>query len=277
MASQDFTGATDSTFNTAGNWTSAVPLAGDNATFTLSSAPDLDGADKTSVNLASLAVGPLYSGQIASSGSYLIISADEVALMCGASVGDIFLDSGATDSLDRIVIDSASTTKSINLKGDIGVVIVRHGTVNFVSGTVAAVYVEWNGIGQKPTINNIGATITAFYGATNFTGSQSGSSGAIITTYEADHGTMTVLAGKVVNYQLRNNAVVYSTSGISDEPTTLEVWNGATFDATSDVIARTWPSVKLHQGGTANFNSGLANHTITAPEEFGDSQIKTVT
>ncbi|GJM23946.1 MAG: hypothetical protein DHS20C16_03610 [Phycisphaerae bacterium] len=270
MASRDFLSTSDQSFTTTGNWTaSTVPVAGDAVTFTLSSAVSIDGSDQNTINLASIGVGPSYTGDIGSSGSYLIISADYVSIVGGTGMGNIYLDSGATDEFDEVVIDSASTSNRVYLDGDIGTLIVRHGKVTLVGGTCDNVYIEWNGSGNYPEVVNEGSTITSFRSETLFSGSQTGGT---ITTYRASQGSFVVDAGTVANYDLAGNAAVEHNT---DETVTLvDIWSGASFDASNDVRAKTFSAVNLHQGGVADFDNGLpGSMTLTAKKEFGSSAI----
>lgn len=269
MANQDFTSTTSNDFGTSGNWTTAVPVAGDNVTFTQSNAVSMDGTDQNAINLASLGVGTEYTGNIGSSGSYFIISADAVTIAGGVGMGNIYLDSGGTDELDNVVIDSASTTKAVYLKGNLGDLIVKHGVVYLVSGSVDNIYVEWDGLGTPPVIVNQGMTVTLFDGTTGFTGTQTGGT---ITTFQADAGTMDAEGGTVTNIELRGSSRLNhkTTATVAS----LVVKNGATFDASGDPRAKTITLARLHQGGTIDLDTGLENVTVTSWTEVGDSQIK---
>ena len=265
MANQDFIGTTDNDFTTSANWTSAVPLAGDNVTFTQSNANSLDGVDKGSVNLASLGVGPNYAGTIASAGSYLIISADSVTLANGTSCGEVYLDSGSTDEIDFITIKSQSVNY-IHLKGDYGTILVRSGNVKLVSGTCDNLRIEWNGVGTPPVVINEGMALGAWSTASSVTASQTGGS---FTTFKADRGTFAISGGTTGTYDIHGTAnVVHTAASI---PSVVEVWPGGTFDASQDLLQKTWPSVVLHQGGVADFDTGFNNHTITSKNELGDT------
>lgn len=272
MASRDFLSTSDQSFSTTANWTgSTVPVAGDDVTFTLSSAVSMDGTDQNAINLDSLAVGPAYAGNIGSSGSYFIISSDYVSIVGGSAMGNIYLDSGGTDELDEVVIDSASTSNQVYLKGDIGNLVVRHGLVTIVSGTVDNLFIEWDGTGTRPTIVNQGSTITLLRTQTNVTFSQTGGT---ITTLKAGTGTFTISGeSTVTNYDIYGTASVTATT--NSTCTLCDIYSGATFDASQDVRAKTFSAVNLHQGGTANFNNGLPGSiTISAQKEYGSSRIQ---
>ena len=112
MANKTWVGTTGA-WDTAGNWSpSGVPTSSDDVFFTSGSQSVTSGLSQGAVTLASLRIGPGYTGDIAASGGYLAINSTLVE-MSGA--GSVFLNG----TLTTVRVTGAQQSDAVNLNGTI--------------------------------------------------------------------------------------------------------------------------------------------------------------
>lgn len=269
MATRTWNSTSSGAFATAGNWEEAsAPTAGDDVW--INAGASIDGSDQNAYSLNSFSVGRDYAGQIASSGTYLEIDSDDVSLNCGSNARDIYIDIDAADSGDTVRIDSLSSIGTVFVKAasgsSVAELVINHGRVKLVSGTFAAVYVEWDGTGTRPSIEIESATVTAWYGATDHQ-ARTTAAGTVTTAYQ-DAGKLQMDAGTLTNAYLRGRGKVDYRS--ANTITLLEVFSGAEFVGTNDPRPKTITTMRLHQGGVVNLlNGNPDSFTLTTSVYYG--------
>lgn len=250
MATRTWQSTSSTDWNTAGNWSgAAVPTSNDNVV--INGGTNIAGYDASAVDLDSLNVGQDYDGSIGSTGSYLIVAADLVNIKCATQATnrgnrDIYLDTGGTYTSDVVYIDSVAFNQTIYLKGTITDLIINHGRVVIVSGTVAELRIVWDGTGAPPTVEVQTPTVTLAHVHTpaNLTMSGAGT----ITTLRQDAGTLVAEAGTLTN--------VYVGRGIVRDNTT-----------TTTTLAHVYP------GGLLDYRQNVAGKTVTASEVYGSGKL----
>ena len=259
----------DNDWGDAANWDTGVPGAGDTVIF--DGLAD-DGDQNCTVNialaatnLARLEVHGTYTGTIGASGSYLIISADRVLLNPG---GDLYLDSGGTDSLDTVIVTGTASGKAIYLKGDITYMYAYGGTITYTS---AAGDDLSNAYLQQKTGGTLLFTATGAAGTVStlavWGGTATCTDTITVTQTYAHDGTTT----------FSDDSVATNVILITDSPTvnwkatatlaSLTVFGG-TFDASGDMKTKTITNSKMYGNGTMNLANGCNNITLTNPVQM---------
>ena len=121
MAETVWTGAVDGDWGNDGNWSGVEPVTGDDAIFNYTSSTSVtSGVDNDGVNLASLIIHEGYQGDIASTGSPLIITAD---LVEHRGSGTLYYKNGSTAFpaiTDVFRMNSNNQANAVELDGQIG-------------------------------------------------------------------------------------------------------------------------------------------------------------
>lgn len=254
MATKTWASTGDQTWADNGNWAEGSYPASSNDVIINAAGVPIDGSNQAAVDLASLYIGRSYDQTIGSGAAYLIIGSAAVSIYSGTAGKHIYLDSGGTYGLDAISIDSNADAadQTIYLKGTIGTLIVNHGNIKIVSGTVTNLYIEWDGTGTAPTIELDGATVTSWWQNTAATSFMSGS-GTVTNLYN-DAGTFSADNGTVTNVFVRGGTYTHKTNATL---TLGDVFDGGTFDGSEDARSKTITTLRRHAGSSVDLNNGM--------------------
>ena len=205
------------------NWGGTAPIANDEMLF-----PDGNVHSVTS-DLTGLAIDadeiitdPGYSGNIGSSGSPMVISADRVYVR---GSGEFWYQDKATTTTDFCVVDAAMPTTVVNLSGDtITDVVALRGALT-LAGTVTNLNAGYhsNPSGDLTCIVESGATLTSV--------AQSGGNvtcDTAVTRWDMTGGRATQDTATVTTLNLMGGRMVYK----HDTLTTVRVHAGAILDLT---------------------------------------------
>ncbi len=236
-------------YGVAANWSpSGVPGAGDDVRFTSGSQDVRTGLDQSAVNVNSFIRDINYTGKLGYSGNYLKIDCDG-DIVYDSKGGDSYLElnSGATGAMR--VHGTGATKGRLFGKGDCTSLLVTQGNVEWDSGTVATLFLEF--IAQKMqdvlfTIQT--ATITALH---QLGGKIIMEGAGTITTLDLAIGTILVREGTLTTLNQRGG----SCSWLTDQTMTNgRIYSGA-FTAVGDGRAKTITNLECHAGSSINLNS----------------------
>ena len=266
MAVRDWHGSADDDFENANNWTAAVvPADGDTWRALNSANPMATNLDQSAKNFALVVIGAGMTGNIGSAGTYLEMGC--TSLLCGGG-GDIFIDDGAADpaqDIASVIVTGTGTGKSLNLKGEIGTLDVRKGTVNYFGATeeLDNLIVSW-------LTSQTGDATVVFNGAAKLKTSFKSYGGTTLITGDCDLDAVVAIYGGTVTVQELSAApagliTVHGGSLIwnaEDDPTNagdLDV-HGGLLDFSQDMRAKA-PGNEIRMYGAANINvrNGAAN------------------
>jgi hypothetical protein len=265
MATRTWNSTSSNTWTTAGNWAeNSVPV--DSDTVNINAGVAIDGVDQNAINPALINIGAEYEYGIGSSGSFLIISGDKLVISCAkknqyGATQNIYIDSGGTDEIDDIQIDSRVEGQEIHIDGTIGDITINHGVLYLESGVdVDNVYVAWDGTGRRPQIFATAATVGVIQRMADCY--VKASSGCAITTDTSAHGHLvTEGATAVTTHNLYGLARV--TDNSSGTTTNLNVAPGAVWDAQLNVAGKTVTNSKTWGTGKILYNQSAGNITFT--------------
>ncbi len=199
-----WTGAVDGDWGTAGNWTGAVPLAGERALIA-DNTTAIDGSDQSAADLALVVVDEAYDKTIGSDGSPIILASNRVVLR---GSGAVFIKADGA-GIDDLVIDCPTNQIAVNVDANLtdltNLHILRGNvTINGAAGTIALVKVKYRSNRDSDVILTVSSGITA------------------ITTLEQDGGRVTS-SGAITTARLRGGRLVQGTATI----TTIDADGGA--------------------------------------------------
>jgi len=255
----------DGDWSGAGNWDNGLPVAGDTVIFDGAAADGSWDCDvnmaHAATNLARLDVTDGYSGTIGSSGAYLTISVDRCIY---AGTGNIYLDSGGTDSINVLIVTGTGTAGHAYFKGDISTLYGYLGDITYTGGA--------------------GRTLTSTYfintgsAASDLTFTATGSGGTItsLIVYSGTHtinhtiSTGNAIYGGTVTYEDGAAAVATGSLSVHDGTVnwkatgtlTMLTAGGGSFDASGNMDAKTITNVHQYEG-EVNLANGANNITVT--------------
>ena len=272
MATRDWHGgASDGDFENANNWNAAVvPADGDIWRAVNSDEPITTNLDQSAKNFVQVVIGPGMTGNIGSAGTYLEMGC--TSLLCGGG-GDIFIDDGAADpaqDIASVIVTGTNTGKSLNLKGQMGTLDVRKGTVNYLAATgdtLDNLIVSW-------LTSQTGDAVVTVNGTAILGTSFKSYGGTTLITGDCDlDATVAIYGGTVTIQELAANpAGAVSVHGgtliYNDEhdPTAVGALHvhGGTLDFSQDMRLKTLTDA-IYMWGAANVNvrNGAANIDYT--------------
>lgn len=243
MADQFWGGATSGDWNTAGNWTSAVPVSTDTVVVPASTIQSITTGldDENAVALTKMWVQEGFNGDIGSSGTELFIT---TALMKFEGSGKLFWKAGDAVSALAIIKARPATSgiTSVTLSGtgttDFTDIHVQQGRVVIGAGLSTVTNLTVNG--DSDVTLGSGTTITDMR--------------LNIGTLTADSvGATTIIHGGVFNL----NTVI--------SPATFEVWGGQA----NLMFGGTYTNIIDIYGGVVDFTRSAQLKTVNAINIFG--------
>lgn len=267
MATKSWQSVSSTDWATAGNWNGGVPTSNDHAI--VNGGVSIAGYDASAVDLDSLNIGPDFTGAIGSTGSYLIVAGDLVNIKTTTQASirgarDIYLDTGGTYTSDVVYIDSTAVNQTIYLKGTITDLMVNHGRVVLVSGTVAELHVVWDGTGTAPTVEIQTPTIT-LANVHRYGGTVRMTQAGTVTTTRQNGGDFEATAGTLTNAYVSGGALRDTTTTTT---TLLHIYPGGRVDYRSNVAGKTVTTTEVYGSGELLYDKELVRITFTnAPVE----------
>lgn len=296
MAEHIWTGAVDTDFGTAGNWSPAGPPAtGDTGIVPASATVNIAGSDETSAPLDKFIVEEGCTITIGSAATKLQLSfASEtncIADLSGTGLTYLSLAEAKSIIVRNAAVPPGTGQYGLNL---IGLTATNNPTLNIsidpdlgVSGDAApSVSIGANATEAMEVqyINVTGGVVTIGDGVTESDGATAPdmdiSNGTVtcsspLGAVTQSGGTLWQKAGAVTTLHQEGGTCYYMSTGTI---TNLRVNNGGVFDCTRDLSARTVTNCVLSEGGqindpqkTVTFTNGidLENHGPTSPWDRG--------
>jgi len=260
MADKLWTGASDTDWNTAGNWTGGVPGASDRAIFN-SGAVSVATPPTAGVNdeLAALITTPDWTGNLCSSGSPCVIDCGLVIIE--STSGLHYLEGkGSSNEIDQmVVVGTTADANACHINGHVGKVVLLAGTVVLDSGLVLDDLVT-----EQSTDASLVVTTTASGAITNWV-----IDGGTITTpiggtnIQLNRGQFTHTAGAVT--ALTQTGGTYNASNTAAVTISLAHILGGTFDATGAATDQvlTLTLAFLYAAGKMDLRNGVGNIAAT--------------
>ena len=122
--STTWTGASNSDYDTAGNWTNGVPVSA--GTAVIDGAVSITGGAPSQPDVQRFYVAPTYTGAIGSSGTPLEIDCSEVSIDNSSSGSTHYLHlTGATHASRTVMVDGLKSGNALYLSGDLDLVVVE--------------------------------------------------------------------------------------------------------------------------------------------------------
>ena len=264
MATRTWTGAVDGDWSDLNNWDEgAVPISGDDV-FIVSGSVDIDGGDYSAVTLDRLVVGARYRGTIATTGTKLQINATDLDY---AGNGDMAWFYGTYGTVT--VQDTSTNTQALNLAGlsvsdTIGGIRVLggKGTINVASNCEITTTIEQIGADSVTLTIADGTTIGGALTLTIDSGKVELSE-AVPTVnmlggfleIDVDGGTFTTVSqyGGKIQHSPSDSCTI----------TTLVIYSGKFDSSESTAPSFTITNLTIHEDGTLDERSGLANAIYT--------------
>jgi hypothetical protein len=272
-----WTGASNSDWDTAGNWTNSVPAT--TGTAVIDGAVDITGGTPTNEVVDRVYVANSYTGAIGSTGTPLKLDVEQLSVDNTASGSVHYIDLlGVTNTTPTVMVDGTKTGTALYLSGDINLLIVEPnflGTLylgNSASdpaepkdlvvlcsgGTVDAstpANVAWV---TSSTIDVLaGSLILGENIGTNSTMTVSGGT-VTVSDWTVTTGDTLVMFGGNVNWGAGSTGVS------SDVETTIRTIRmvGGTFSTAGNDKAYVGLDDIIQYGGTVNLTSSFANVVI---------------
>ena len=267
MATRVWTGAVDSTWNTAGNWDTGVPVSTDDV-YIVSGSVDITGYDANAVTLGKLVVGNQYTGSIGSSGTKLQISATNFDYS-GTGAGAYFEGTYTT----LTVQDTGTNSTALNLYGDSDTIttlrvlggsgtIVIDSSCSFASGAIEQIGADGVTLSIADSTTLTGATLTMDSGIVEM-------NQAVPTVTVFGGELKATLDGGTVTTLNQYGGKVRWKPTAACTLTTLTIYSGLfdCSDSTSSVF--TIQNCTIHESGQLDERSGIENATYTNPISLG--------
>lgn len=257
MADRTWDGSTSGDWGVAANWTPAtVPVNGDDVFFSSGSVNVDAGLAQGAVTLGSLRIGSQYTGNIGSSGNYLVIGSTLVIFNSGGA--ECWLD-GAYTTLR--VLNGISSANMLQVKGDTGTlrVLGGNGTITYSASSTTLDVVEI--FGAEGITVAIPSGVTSLDNVTVDSG---------VLTCGAPVGTLLNIIGGLVKItdsatvnvlDLNGGVSEYNTSGTLTE---LNAYQGKFTIENNTSASVTITAATMYEGSTVNFQNALDNLTLTA-------------
>lgn len=275
MATRTWVGGTDGDWGTASNWAEAsVPITGDDV-YIVSGSADIDGSDQSAVTLDKLVVGTQYTGLIGTSGTKLQISATDFDY---ASNGTSTYIEGTYTTLT--VQETSTSATALNLYGSSDTITTLRilggrGGINIDSSVAFGSASKVEQIGAAGVTTNIadGTTIDASCTLTMDSGKLEMNQAIATITVFGGELLATLDSGTVTDLDLYGGRVRWNPTA-SCTITTLTLYSGL-FDSRDSIApAFTVTNTTLHENGTINEQSGLANAVWTNPINMEGGEVK---
>ena len=258
MADKIWTGATDSDYGTAANWSpSGIPTTADSVYLTADYSVDITGSlDQSSVAIDKFVVDG-YTGRIGTLAlGYLQIDPDSFSFS-GQGVSFIDIGSAAID-LDIRLTAGGGTTRGLYIKGSaISVLSLINGNLGLAN--------QYGETSTAATIRVLGGTIHCGTGCTLTTVDSYGGTtrlGANVTTLNAYSGGITTSStAAITTLNGFGGTVTHNGTGAI---TTANL-EGATLDLTDSGLARTVTTLNLKSDGSIIYDPAVI--TITTQNE----------
>ena len=273
-----WTGASNSTWSTAGNWTNGVPDT-DGTAIIDGSVSITGGSGISNTEVDRVFVASTYTGSIGSSGTPLELDVAELSVDNSSSGSTHYLHcTGSNNTTPTVLVDGAKTGNALYLSGDINLLIVEPTFVGTMYlGNSASkqatpkdvVMLTSSGTVDATTAGNVAwvssATVHLLSGTLKL-GENIGAS----STLNMSGGTLTVsdwtkvssdvlnLSGGTVNWNAGSTGVDTPTATTI---TTLNVMGGS-FTTAANVKAQVGFTTINQYGGTVNLQSSFANIEI---------------
>tara|TARA_R110000824_G_scaffold13220_1_gene57534 strand:+ start:16862 stop:17770 length:909 start_codon:yes stop_codon:yes gene_type:complete len=122
--STTWTGASNSDWDTAGNWTNAVPVA--TGTAVIDGSVSITGGTPTAEVVDRVYVANSYTGAIGSVGTPLKLDVEQLSIDNTSSGSTHFIDLlGVTNTTPTVMVDGTKTGNALYLSGDLNLLIVE--------------------------------------------------------------------------------------------------------------------------------------------------------
>ena len=271
-----WTGATDSDWDTATNWSNGLPATTDTAV--IDGSVGITGGSVTNATLDALYVASTYTGSIGSSGTPLEVDPKELSVDNSASGSTHYIHLTGTLKDATCMIDGLKTGNALYLSGDLPLVIVESTFVGTMylgnSATKTATPKDLVMLTTSGTVDASDAANVAWVSSSTIdiksgtlllgenvgTSSTLTISGGIVTVSEwtATTGDTFVLHGGTVNWNAGSAGVSASTE---TTVRTLKIIGG-TFTTSANDKAYVGLDNITQYGGTLNLQSSLSNIEI---------------
>jgi len=271
-----WTGASDTDWDTVGNWSNAVPVAA--GTAIIDGANDIAGGAVTNTDCQRVYIASTYTGQIGSSGTPLELDFQELSVDNTNSGEAHYIEKVDSTYTATITVDGLKTGNALYLAGTIDKIIVEP---SFIGTMYLGVSAGKTCVPKDLIMLNTTGTVDAS-SAANVAWDSSASvyvlSGTLLlgenvgvnSTLTQSGGTITVsdwtkVAGDVLNLLGGvTNWNAGSTGEVDPEATTVTTINvyGGTFTTAANVTAQVGLTTINQYGGTINLQSSFANIEI---------------
>jgi len=274
MATKTWTGDVDGDWSDLNNWDEgAVPVNGDDV-FIVSGAVDIDGGDYSAVDLDRLVVGPKYRGTIATTGTKLQVNATNLDYAGNGDKAWLFGTFGTVT-----VQDTSTNDNALNLDGSSDTITTLRvlggkGSINVSADCEISTAIEQIGA-DSVTLKiadgtTIGGSLTLTIDSGKVELSEAVPTINMLGGYleiDVDGGTFTTISqyGGKIQHSPTDSCTI----------TTLVIYSGK-FDSTESTAPEfTITTLTIHEDGTLDERSGLANATYTNPLNMEGGEIRT--
>lgn len=257
MATRTWKASGTGDWGTAGNWEEgAVPVNGDDVFLLTGSQSVTAGLDQNTVALASLRIGPGYTGTIGTSSADLRIDATTLDFASGGTSAylagaytNVIVKGGSGEDMLHFGKTTAADSDIDNLRivgGSVtGKVTVNNSTVLddvYIQSAPAATLVIGTSVTSLDSINMDSGSVTC---------------GSACTTFNVDGGTLTHTTGAVTTINIEGQGVVaYNSSGTI---TTLNVYGGLISFRDNVSNSVTITAGQVHTDGVIDLRNSLRN------------------
>ena len=274
-----WTGASNSDFSTAGNWTNGTPDT--DGTAIIDGAVDITGGTPSVIDIARVYIASTYTGAIGSVGTPLELDFAELSVDNNSSGSTHYIQKEGTTNDATVMVDGSKTGNAVYLSGTIDKIIIEPtfvGTCHIGNGASGLacipkdlVMLTSTGIVDASTAANVAWASSSqidLLSGTLKLGENIGSG----STLNMSGGTLTVTGWTVTGttdvlnqHGGTTNWTAGSTGVDTPTNTTMAFLNlyGGTFTTVSNVTAQVGFRNINQYGGTLNLQSSFANIEVT--------------